>query len=100
MKRTMSEVMQAHFRNAASQSVLENVADIRDVSMVFGKRSRITALESVKFTLQRNEVVALRGPSGCGKSTTLWLLADLLVPAAGDVQVEFQERQSSGVASR
>ncbi|MBN9690338.1 MAG: ABC transporter ATP-binding protein [Verrucomicrobia bacterium] len=51
----------------------------------FGSR---TAVEGVSFTLQRGESVGLLGPNGAGKSTTIGLLAGLLVPDEGEVQLE------------
>lgn len=51
----------------------------------FGSR---TAVEGVSFTLQRGESVGLLGPNGAGKSTTIGLLAGLLVPDGGEVQLE------------
>lgn len=51
----------------------------------FGSR---IAVEGVSLTLQRGESVGLLGPNGAGKSTTLALLAGLLVPDSGEVQLE------------
>lgn len=69
------------------------IGELRDVQVVFGKRrSRIVAIEHVDLTLKTNEVVALIGPSGCGKSTTLRLIANLLQPTSGAVEVGVARR--------
>jgi NitT/TauT family transport system ATP-binding protein len=59
------------------------------VSQVFGKDdgSAITALENVSFDVGRHEFVAVLGPSGCGKSTLLRLIACLVAPTGGRVEI-------------
>jgi len=51
------------------------------------ERRAITALEGVSFTLQRGGFLSLLGPSGCGKSTLLRVVADLIAPSQGRVEV-------------
>src|SRR6201996_8813793 len=47
----------------------------------------VTALRDIALTVPAGDTVALLGPSGAGKSTLLWLLAGLLRPTAGRVEV-------------
>ena len=47
----------------------------------------VQALESIDLTVEKGQFVSLLGPSGCGKSTLLRVVADLIPPSAGQVQV-------------
>ena len=61
---------------------------LRGVSKTFAaRRGTVAALEGIDLTIERSEFVSLIGPSGCGKSTMLRIIADLLEPSAGEVQV-------------
>lgn len=58
------------------------------VGQVFeGRGGQVTALEGIDLHVQENEFVTLIGRSGCGKSTLLRLIAGLLPPTAGGVEV-------------
>jgi NitT/TauT family transport system ATP-binding protein len=45
------------------------------------------ALEHVDLSVKPGEFVAVVGPSGCGKSTLLKIIAGLLVPSTGKVEI-------------
>jgi putative spermidine/putrescine transport system ATP-binding protein/spermidine/putrescine transport system ATP-binding protein len=45
------------------------------------------AVDTVTFRIATGEMVALLGPSGCGKTTTLRMIAGLIEPSAGDIQI-------------
>jgi ABC-2 type transport system ATP-binding protein len=47
----------------------------------------IRAVDAVSFAIARGERVAFIGPNGAGKSTTLKILAGILTPDAGQVEV-------------
>ena len=51
------------------------------------RRGEVVALQDIDLTIERGEFVSLIGPSGCGKSTLLRVIADLLAPTSGTVQV-------------
>ena len=55
------------------------------LSRRFGDR---VALDDVSFTLEAGEIFALLGPNGAGKTTTLRILAGLIAPSSGSVQVD------------
>ncbi|ELY86568.1 ABC transporter [Natrialba hulunbeirensis JCM 10989] len=56
-----------------------------------GDRRTVTALRNVSVTIQPGEIVGLEGPSGSGKSTILHLVAGLLVPTSGSVELHGTE---------
>jgi NitT/TauT family transport system ATP-binding protein len=47
----------------------------------------VQALAGASLTIRPREFVSLLGPSGCGKSTLLRLVADILVPTEGRIEV-------------
>jgi NitT/TauT family transport system ATP-binding protein len=60
-----------------------------EVAQTFGKNdgTAVTAIERVTFDIGRHEFVAVLGPSGCGKSTLLRLIAGLIRPTGGRVEI-------------
>ena len=60
----------------------------RDISVrFFTERRSVTALHNVSLDIQSGEFLSLLGPSGCGKSTFLRVVADLIAPTTGSLQV-------------
>jgi len=60
----------------------------RDVSVrFFTDRRSVTALQDVSLDIIDGELLTLLGPSGCGKSTFLRVVADLIAPTSGSLQV-------------
>jgi len=56
------------------------------IGMVFPDGTE--ALQDVSFSVSRGEFITVVGPSGCGKSTLLRIVAGLLRPTSGTVQVD------------
>lgn len=48
----------------------------------------VVALEGIDLDINANEFVTLVGPSGCGKSTLLRLLAGLIAPTDGVLEID------------
>lgn len=62
--------------------------EIRDVGLTYSsKHSEFVALSGVSLSVNKGEFATLIGPSGCGKSTLLRIVADLLTPSNGSVDV-------------
>lgn len=51
------------------------------------KKNKFIALENISFEIKDREVVGIIGRNGAGKSTTLGLIAQVLAPTEGKVEV-------------
>lgn len=61
------------------------VARFDNASKIFGG---VHAVNALSLSLPKGEIFGLLGPNGAGKSTALFLLAGLLTPSEGTVQVK------------
>ncbi len=65
------------------------LVSLRGISKHFGEgETRVDALREISLDVKPGEVVALRGPSGSGKSTLLNVIACILEPSTGRMQLE------------
>lgn len=65
--------------------------DVENLSVDYAMRrtgARLQALEDLTFHLPRRAFVTVVGPSGCGKTTLLKVLAGLISPRLGTVQLD------------
>ncbi|WP_099352857.1 ATP-binding cassette domain-containing protein [Fredinandcohnia onubensis] len=70
--------------------------EINEVTKRFkDKKTSITALKHVKFTVERGQVVGLLGENGAGKTTLLRTIATLLTPTDGNVKVAGYDTQKN-----
>ena len=62
--------------------------ELRGVTKSFGKgEARTVALAGIDLQMRKGEFLSIVGPSGCGKSTLLRIVADLVDPTEGSVEV-------------
>ena len=66
---------------------------VKNVTKIFneGKPTETIALKDISFDILEGESALLKGPSGSGKSTLLAIIAALLKPTSGDVDVDGQK---------
>ncbi|TAK11757.1 MAG: ATP-binding cassette domain-containing protein [Anaerolineae bacterium] len=57
------------------------------VSLFNRKYKEVRAVDSIEFDIQPGEIVGFLGPNGAGKTTTLKMLAGLLYPSSGELDV-------------
>lgn len=57
---------------------------------IFKNYGEVQALEDLSLEFPRGQLTSLLGPSGCGKTTLLKIIAGLLDPSAGEVEVNGQ----------
>ena len=63
--------------------------EVDGVSKIYrtGRAEMVEAVNSVSFTVQRGQFVAILGPSGCGKSTLLMMVGGLEPLTAGRIAI-------------
>ena len=75
---------------------MERVLELKNVHYSYHTLEGETpALHDISFALDKGEFVAIVGPSGCGKSTLLSLIAGLLVPETGSIQINGKNQMES-----
>lgn len=63
---------------------METVIRAQGLTKRFGRH---TAVDDVNVTLEGGRIAGLVGPNGAGKTTLLGLMADLLRPSAGSIEI-------------
>ena len=62
-----------------------------------GDAEEVLALTGIDLAIRRGEFVVLLGPSGCGKTTMLRIIAGLIRPTSGHVEIGGRPLWSGGV---
>jgi len=62
----------------------DSAVSVRRVSKNYGT---VEALKDLSLEFPRGQLTSLLGPSGCGKTTLLKIIAGLLEPTSGDIEV-------------
>lgn len=75
----------------------ETVLRVQQLAFAYGDSFQLSLPE---FSLAVGERVALIGPSGCGKTTFLHLVAGILTPSAGSIEVLGERVDRMGEAAR
>ena len=65
----------------------EKFVDIADVSLHFSGPQGTLAVEHLDMSVAAGELAAVVGPSGCGKSSLMKLVAGLVPPTRGTIEV-------------
>ncbi|MEE4189338.1 MAG: ABC transporter ATP-binding protein [Roseobacter sp.] len=76
--------------HAATDAIIET----RGLHKIYG--GGVTALQDINLSFKRGELTSLLGPSGCGKTTLLKIIAGLLEPTSGEVDVNGKPVQGPG----
>ncbi len=63
----------------------DSAVSVRNVSKNYGT---VEALRDLSLVFPRGQLTSLLGPSGCGKTTLLKIIAGLLEPASGGIEIE------------
>ena len=77
----------------AEAVVLESAVSTRSISKNYGE---VEALRDLSLEFPKGQLTSLLGPSGCGKTTLLKIIAGLLEPTSGEVEVNGQKVTGPG----
>jgi len=64
---------------------MDSAVSVRNVSKNYGA---VEALRDLSLEFPRGQLTSLLGPSGCGKTTLLKIIAGLLEPTSGEIEIE------------
>ncbi|WP_022720906.1 ABC transporter ATP-binding protein [Rhodopseudomonas sp. B29] len=98
----IDSVPKGHASTNVPSELAAPVLDVRDVQMVYGRRSLFGAattthaLKGASFTLNQGEILGVVGESGSGKSTLARCVARLATPTAGQILLMGRDISTAG----
>lgn len=69
--------------NSASSRSLKNTL----LNVFGGNRQKLTVLDDISFDIKKGEFIGIIGQNGCGKSTLLKILAGIIQPDSGSINI-------------
>lgn len=64
------------------------IVELKNINLSYHSPSgETTAITDLSFSVDKGEFISIVGPSGCGKSTLLSLIAGLLAPTSGELNI-------------
>ncbi|ELK41036.1 Na(+) extrusion ABC transporter ATP-binding protein [Brevibacillus agri BAB-2500] len=82
MRLAVDQVLAVRFEGRRRGGLL--LIEVKEVSKQFGT---ITAVRDLTFRVEEGEVYGLLGENGAGKTTTMRMMATILAPTAGDIEI-------------
>jgi ABC-2 type transport system ATP-binding protein len=80
-----AETSAAHNREQAGcQSGGQAVLSVKNLTKNFGRH---TAVNNLSFDVNRGDIFGFLGPNGAGKSTTMYMMAGLVAPTSGHIEI-------------
>lgn len=71
---------------------MDKILNLEKISLTYHTlNGEITALKNISFDVYDGEFIAIIGPSGCGKTSILSIIAGLLKPSGGKVNLRNEE---------
>lgn len=68
---------------------MNTILTLKDISLTYHtKQNETLALRDLTFGVGESEFISLVGPSGCGKTTILSLVAGILKPTSGEIELK------------
>jgi NitT/TauT family transport system ATP-binding protein len=80
-------------RVSAASPAQDSAVSVKNVSKNYGD---VQALKNLSLEFPRGELTSLLGPSGCGKTTLLKIIAGLIQPTAGEIEVNGKQVNEPG----
>ena len=85
---------------------MENILEVKNLTKKFKLNKKqmaerktsnnyLTAVDDLSFELKKGEIYGLLGPNGAGKTTTLRMLAIILTPTSGKIEVDGLELEKN-----